>query len=73
MLIYINFSFDFLSLDNVEFENYFASKLINIGRYLSHLKHLQSCFIMQIENICISDKALPVLNTRLRSLPPCNL
>ena len=28
MLIYINFSFDFLGLDNVDFENYFGSKLI---------------------------------------------
>jgi hypothetical protein len=37
MLIYIKFSFDFLSLDNVDFENYFANKLINMGRYLSHL------------------------------------
>ena len=25
MLIYINFSFYFLSLDNVDFENYFAN------------------------------------------------
>ena len=33
-------SSDFLSLDNVDFENYFANKLINIGFYLSHLKHL---------------------------------
>ena len=40
MLIYIKFSFDFLSLDSVDFENYFANKLINMGRYLSHLKHL---------------------------------
>ncbi len=40
MLIYINFSFDFLSLDNVDFENYFAYKLINMSRFLSHLKHL---------------------------------
>ena len=28
MLIYINFSFDFLSLDNVDFENYSTNKLI---------------------------------------------
>ena len=40
MLIYINLSFDFLSLDNVDFENYFPNKLINMGRFLSHLKHL---------------------------------
>ena len=40
MLIYINFSFDFLGLNNVDFENYFANKLINMGSYLSHLKHL---------------------------------
>ena len=45
MLIYINFSFDFLGLDNIDFENYFANKLINMGGFLSHLKHLQSCFI----------------------------
>ncbi len=40
MLIYINFSIDFLSLDNVDFKNYFANELINMSRYLSHLKHL---------------------------------
>ncbi len=40
MLIYINLCFDFLGLDNVDFENYFANKLINMGRFLSHLKHL---------------------------------
>ncbi len=28
MLIYINFSFDFLSLHNVDFENYFANRLV---------------------------------------------
>ena len=28
MFIYINFSFDFLGLDNVDYENYFANKLI---------------------------------------------
>ena len=35
MLIYINFSFDFLGLDNVDFKNYYANKLINIniGRF----------------------------------------
>jgi hypothetical protein len=27
MLIYINFSFDFLGLDNVYFKNYFANVL----------------------------------------------
>ena len=27
MLIHINFSFDFLGLDNVDLENYFANKL----------------------------------------------
>ena len=26
MLIYINFSFDFLSLDNIDFENYFPNE-----------------------------------------------
>ena len=45
MLIYIHFSFGFLSLDNVDFENYFSNKLINMGRFLSHLKHLWSCII----------------------------
>ena len=40
MLIYIHFSFDFLGLDNVDFENYFANELINMGRFLSYLKHL---------------------------------
>ena len=39
MLIYINFSFDFLGLDNADFENYFANKLINMGGVLSYLKH----------------------------------
>ena len=34
------FSFDFLGLDNVHFQNYFANKLINMGRLLSFLKHL---------------------------------
>ena len=29
MLIYINFSFDFLGLDNIDFENYFANELIH--------------------------------------------
>ncbi len=33
VLIYQHFSFDFLGLDNVDFENYFASKLINMGRF----------------------------------------
>jgi hypothetical protein len=28
VLIYINFSFDFLALDNVYFYNYFANELI---------------------------------------------
>ncbi len=41
MLIYINFSFDFLGLDNIDFENYFANELIEMGRFLSHLKHSQ--------------------------------
>ncbi len=36
----LKFSFNFLGLDNVDFENYFANKLINMGRFLSHLKHL---------------------------------
>ncbi len=33
MLIYIHFSFDFLCLDNVDFENYFANEFINMGRF----------------------------------------
>ncbi len=37
MLIYINFNFDFLSLDNVDFENYFVNKLINMGRFLTNI------------------------------------
>ena len=32
-VVYINFSFDFLGSDNVDFENYFANKLINMGRF----------------------------------------
>ena len=40
MLIYIHLSFDFLGLNKVDFKNYFANKLINMGRFLSHLKHL---------------------------------
>ena len=63
MLIYINFSFDFLGLDNVDFQNYFANKLINMGRFLSHLKHLYSRALSDIKcSACashfISDKAL---------------
>ena len=34
MLTYINFSFDFLGLDNVDFENYFAKWTHeNMGRF----------------------------------------
>jgi hypothetical protein len=41
MLIYINFSFDFLGLDKVYFKNYFANELIcKDVSFLSHLKHL---------------------------------
>ena len=40
MLIYIHFSFDFLGLNKVDFKNYFANELINMGRFWSHLKHL---------------------------------
>ncbi len=63
MLIYINFSFDFLGLDNVDFESYFANKLINMGRFLSHLKHLYSRALSDIKHSAcashfISDKAL---------------
>ena len=58
------YSFDFLSLDNVDFENYFANKLINMGRYIfKHLKHLYSRALSDIKcSVCsshsISDKAL---------------
>ena len=38
MLIYIHFSFNFLGLDNVDFENYFANELINMGRFLKPFK-----------------------------------
>ncbi len=49
MLIYINLSFDFLNLDNVDFENYFANKLINIGRfaYQENKSCVQSSFVLQ--------------------------
>ena len=61
--LHINFTFDFLGLDNVDFENYFANKLINMGRFLSHLKHLYSRALSDIKrSACplhfISDKAL---------------
>ncbi len=39
MLICIHFGIDFLGLNNVDFENYLANVLINMGRFLS-LKHL---------------------------------
>ncbi len=63
MLVYINFSFDFLDLDNVDFENYFANKLTNMGCFLSHLKHLYSRALSDIKRSAsashfISDKAL---------------
>ncbi len=45
MYYYINFSFDFLSLENVDFENYFVNELIKMGRFLSHLNARISCFI----------------------------
>ncbi len=37
---HVNFSFDFLGLDNIDFENYFANKLKNMGHFLSYLMHL---------------------------------
>ena len=59
MLIYINFSFDFLGLHNVDFENYFANKLTNMGRFLSHCSRALSDIK---RSACawhfISDKAL---------------
>jgi hypothetical protein len=29
----MNFSFDFLGLDNIDFENYFANELIKMGGF----------------------------------------
>ena len=59
------FSFDFLSLDNVDFENYFANKLINMDRFLSHLKHLRTALSDIKRSACgmhfISDAFLRVL------------
>ena len=40
MLIYINFSFDFLSLDNVDFENYFANTTHKHGSLFKPFKAL---------------------------------
>jgi hypothetical protein len=62
MLIYINFSFDFLGLDKVYFKNYFANELTEDGRFLSYSKHSLSCFIRYKTLGCasrfISDKTL---------------
>jgi hypothetical protein len=44
MLIYINFSFDFLGLDKVYFKNYFANKRSAAPRVLYLIKHSYSCF-----------------------------
>ncbi len=41
MLIYIHFTLDFLGSDNVDFEKFFANELIDMGRFLSHLKHAE--------------------------------
>ena len=40
MLIYINFSFDFLGLDKVDFDNYFAHELVKMGRFYKPFKAL---------------------------------
>jgi hypothetical protein len=42
MLIYINFSFDFLGLDKVYFKLKITSPMnsYKMSRFLSHLKHL---------------------------------
>ena len=40
---YVNlhkFSFDFLGLDNIDFENYFANELIKMGRFFKPFKTL---------------------------------
>ena len=63
MLIYINFSFDFLGLDYVDFENYFANELIKMGRFLSYLKH--SRFIQTVLkcSICNNDWIMTFMHT----------
>ena len=38
MLIYVKFSFDFLGLENIDFDNYFANELINMGRLFKPFK-----------------------------------
>jgi hypothetical protein len=43
MLIYINFSFDFLGLDNVEFYRQLLRQWTHkMARFFSHLKHSHS-------------------------------
>jgi hypothetical protein len=43
MFNYMNFSFDFLGLDNVYFKNYFANEPAHqMGRFLSHLNSHES-------------------------------
>jgi hypothetical protein len=44
MLIYINFSFDFLGLDKVYFKNYFANELIRDGSFFKLFKTLVVVF-----------------------------
>ena len=53
-------SFDFLSLDSVDFENYFANKLINMGRYVNHTcsRALSDIKCSACASHFISDKAL---------------
>jgi hypothetical protein len=62
MLIYINFSFDFLGLDKVYFKNYFANELIRRSVVFKFSKHSLSCFIRYKTLGCasrfISDKTL---------------
>jgi hypothetical protein len=41
MLIYRNFIFDFLDLENVYFYNYFASEAHKMSRFLNYLKYSQ--------------------------------
>ena len=43
MLSYINFSVDFLGLDNIDFENYFANELIN--SYASFFKPFKALVV----------------------------
>ena len=63
MLIYINFNFDFLGLDNVYFENYFANEHIATIVRFKPFKTLTAHVLSQYKTLVfvshfISDKAL---------------